>query len=88
MGVSQSRTCHVWGQHRSTQRKAPGRPDGEVLLTQAIVALAAQHGRCGTWRITALLRAEGWQANHKRVERIWRAEGLEVPARQPRRGRP
>lgn len=34
-----------------------------------------------------MLRAEGWSCNHKRVERIWRAEGLKVPARQPRRGR-
>ena len=37
--------------------------------------------------ITALLHAEGWACNHKRVERIWRAEGLKVPARQPKRGR-
>ena len=34
-----------------------------------------------------MLRAEGWTVNHKRVERIWRREGLRVPARQPRRGR-
>lgn len=35
----------------------------------------------------ALLRAEGWHVNHKRVERIWRREGLKVPAKQPKRGR-
>ncbi len=34
-----------------------------------------------------MLRAEGWRVNHKRVERIWRCEGLKVPARQPKRGR-
>jgi putative transposase len=34
-----------------------------------------------------LLRAEGWQVNHKRVERIWRQEGLKVPQKQPKRGR-
>ena len=34
-----------------------------------------------------MLRAEGWACNHKRVERIWRREGLRVPARQPKRGR-
>src|SRR5512134_3818960 len=38
-------------------------------------------------RITALLHNEGWQVNHKRVERVWRREGLKVPARQPKRGR-
>ena len=37
-------------------------------------------------RVTALLRAEGFAVNHKRVERLWRREGLKVPQRQrPRR---
>ncbi len=74
-------------QHRSTQRKARRTADDEAALTQAIVALATQYGRYGYRRITALLHAEGWACNHKRVERIWRAEGLKVPARQPKRGR-
>ena len=56
-------------------------------LTAAIIDWARQHGRYGYRRITALLRAEGWRCNHKRVERIWRREGLKVPARQPKRGR-
>ena len=34
-----------------------------------------------------MLKEEGWQLNHKRVERIWRKEGLKVPKRQPKRGR-
>ena len=46
-----------------------------------------QYGRYGYRRITALLRGEGWRTNHKRVERIWRTEGLKVPARQPKRNR-
>ena len=49
--------------------------------------LAGQYGRYGYRRITALLRAEGWIVNHKRVERIWRREGLKVPTKQPKRGR-
>ena len=53
----------------------------------AIIRLASQYGRYGYRRITALLRAEGWHVNHKRVERIWRREGLKVPAKQPKRGR-
>lgn len=44
-------------------------------------------GRYGYRRITALLRGEGWWVNHKRVERIWRREGLKVPKKQPKRGR-
>ena len=59
----------------------------EVALTAAILELARQYGRYGYRRVTALLRAEGWRVNHKRVERIWRCEGLKVPARQPKRGR-
>ena len=87
LGVSQRLACRVLDQHRSTQRKAPCRPDDEAALTRAIVDLATQYGRYGYRRITALLHAEGWACNHKRVERIWRAEGLKVPARQPKRGR-
>jgi putative transposase len=61
--------------------------DDEAALRMSIIGLARQYGRYGYRRITALLRAEGWACNHKRVERIWRAEGLKVPARQPKRGR-
>ena len=75
------------GQHRSTQRKILNRPDDEAALTADIIALAKQYGRYGYRRITALLRAEGWHVNFKRVERIWKQEGLKVPPRQPKRGR-
>ena len=59
----------------------------EERLTAWIVDLAREYGRYGYRRITAMLRTEGWEVNHKRVERIWRGEGLKVPARQPKRGR-
>lgn len=87
LGVSERRACRVLGQHRSTQRKVPNPADDEAQLTAAIIALAKQYGRYGYRRITALLRQAGWPVNAKRVERIWRREGLKVPARQPRRGR-
>ena len=74
-------------QHRSTQRKVPGTADDEAALSADIIAPAKLYGRYGYRRITALLRAEGWRCNHKRVERIWRREGLKVPARQLKRGR-
>ena len=75
------------GQHRSTQRKVPFGTDDEEALTEDIIALARQYGRYGYRRVTALLHAAGWSVNHKRVERIWRREGLKVPQRQPKRGR-
>jgi len=59
----------------------------EDALTAAIVALARKFGRYGYRRITDLLQMAGWEVNAKRVQRIWRAEGLKVPATQPKRGR-
>ena len=52
-----------------------------------IVWLACEYGRYGYRRITALLHCDGWRVNHKRVERIWREEGLKVPKKQPKRRR-
>jgi len=52
-----------------------------------MTTLATQYGRYGYRRITALLRADGWTVNPKRVHRLWRQEGLKVPAKQPKRGR-
>ena len=48
-------------------------------MTADIIALATQYGRYGYRRITAMLWAAGWMVNFKRVERIWRREGLKVP---------
>lgn len=75
------------GQARSTQRGKPTLRDDEDLLTQRIVELAAAYGRYGYRRVAELLRRDGWRVNHKRVERIWRSEGLKVPHRQKKRGR-
>jgi putative transposase len=61
--------------------------DDEQFLRTRISELACDFGRYGYRRITGLLRLEGWQVNHKRVERIWRQEGLKVPRRQPKRKR-
>jgi putative transposase len=87
LGVSERRACQVLGQHRSTQRKAPHRPDDEAALTADVIELATTYGRYGYRRITALLHAAGWAVNVKRVARIWRQEGLKVPPKQPKRGR-
>ena len=87
LSVSERRACAALGQHRSTQRKVPrGRHDEEQLTTD-IIALARLYGRYGYRKITALLQAAGWLVNDKRVERIWKREGLKVPPKQPKRGR-
>jgi len=85
--VSQRRACRVIGQPRSTQRRPAVRGDDEDALTAAIVDLASEYGRYGYRRVAALLRAQGWDVNVKRVWRIWRREGLKVPSKQPKRGR-
>jgi len=87
LAVSERRVCRVLGQPRSTQRYNLTVPDDEEILTSRIVALASQYGRYGYRRITAMLSLEGWSVNHKRVERIWRQEGLKIPPKQPKRGR-
>jgi putative transposase len=85
--VSERRACRVLGQARAVHRYTPEVRDDEVPLTGRIVELAAVYGRYGTPRVTAMLRQEGWAVNHKRVERVWRGEGLKVPQKQPKRGR-
>jgi transposase InsO family protein len=85
--ISERRACKVLGQYRSTQRHLAVVKSDEEALTTAIVGLATRYGRYGSKRVTGLLRESGWKVNKKRVERIWRQEGLKVPARQPKRGR-
>ena len=85
--LSERRVCRVLGQHRSTQRQVPRGRDDEERLTADLIELARQYGRYGYRKIAALLRDAGWIVNDKRVERIWRREGLKVPSKQPKRGR-
>ena len=86
--MSERRVCRVLGQHRSTQRRVPAGRDDEERLIADVTELARQYGRYGYRKIAELLRSTaGWIVNDKRVERIWRGEGLKVPARQPKRGR-
>ena len=86
-GISERRACHALGVCRSVQRYKKRPPDNEGQLRDDIIRFAHRYGRYGYKRITALLQAGGWQVNHKRVERIWRQEGLKVPKQQKKRGR-
>ena len=85
--VTERRACRILEQPRSTQRRCRHVPSDEPQLIRRIVELATEYGRYGYRRVTALLHREGWQVNHKRVERIWRQEGLKVPQKQPKRRR-
>jgi transposase InsO family protein len=87
-GVSERRACRVVGQHRSTQRK-PARPvpDLERKLRRRLREIARAHPRWGFKMAHRLVVREGWRVNHKRVQRLWRAEGLRRPPRCRKRRR-
>jgi putative transposase len=87
LGVSEREACRAIGVNRAAYRKPKKVSSDEAALTADIIRLATQYGQYGYKKVTALLRVEGWRVNHKRVERIWRAEGLRVPERMKKRGR-
>jgi transposase InsO family protein len=82
MELSERRACDVLEQPRMTQRYEPKQPDKDRPLVAAMKRLAGKHPRYGYRFITAKLRQNGWQVNHKRVQRLWRKEGLQVPYRR------
>ena len=87
MKVSERRVCRVLGQHRSTQRRLPqGRADEDRLVADMIERrVSTVDMATAGW--LPLLRDAGWQVNDKRVERLWKREGLKVPMKQAKKGR-
>ena len=74
-------------QPRASQRYREQVPEDEEALVKRMLQLVGEHPRYGYRRITALLRAEGWHVNKKRVYRLWRREGLKVPQKKRKRRR-
>jgi putative transposase len=85
--VSERQACRILQQSRGTQRYQPEHWADEDALTRDIITLASEYGRYGYRRITALLQARGWHVGKDRVQRIWKREGLKVPAKQHPRAR-
>ena len=85
--LSERRACRVTGQHRSTQRRLPARGRGDEALRTELHAFSRGHPRWGYRRAWATLREEGWGVNRKRVQRLWREEGLRVPLKRRKRQR-
>jgi transposase InsO family protein len=83
--VSERRACQLIGQHRSTQRYASVPTDYETRLVAEMHALATEHPRFGYRMVHALLVDRGWAVNRKRIERLWRLEGLKVPPARKKR---
>ena len=86
MNISERHACRVLNQHRSTQRHVPKDRADEERLVADMIELARQYGRYGYRRIATLLREAGWQVNAKRIERLWRREGLKVKGQRTRKG--
>jgi transposase InsO family protein len=82
MELSERRACDALQQPRMTQRYQPKQPDRDKPLVAEIKRLAGKHPRYGYRFVTVKLRQEGWRVNKKRVQRLWRQEGLQVPYRR------
>ncbi|MEM7428175.1 MAG: IS3 family transposase [Pseudomonadota bacterium] len=87
LDTSERRTCRTLGLARSTLHYKAACPSDDDALRLALIRLAKQYGRYGYRKIAHLLRIEGWHVNHKKVERLWRQEGLQLPHRHKRRKR-
>lgn len=85
--MSERRACRVVGQPRSTHRYAPERPGKDGALVARLLRVARGHPRYGYHRAWAVLRGEGWAVNRKRVHRLWREAGLQVPQKRQKRRR-
>lgn len=85
--VSERRACEVVGQPRSTQRYEPLVAKDEAVLVERMHEEVRHHPRYGYRRVWALLRADGWKVNRKRVYRLWKKEGFKVPRRQHKKRR-
>jgi putative transposase len=87
LGVSERWACRVVGQHRSTERYEPKRAEEDQALRAELRKFSKERPRWGYRRAHHHLREEGWDVNRKRVQRLWREEGLRVPVRKRKRRR-
>ncbi|MGH2915394.1 MAG: IS3 family transposase [Solirubrobacteraceae bacterium] len=87
LGVSERWACRVVGQHRSTQRHEPKRAEDDAALRSELRKFSKDRPRWGYRRAHHHLRELGLKVNRKRVQRLWREEGLRVPHRKRKRRR-
>lgn len=80
-GLSERRSCKLTGLNRATCRYKPTAKD-DGCVRERMRILAVQRPRFGAPRLTVLLRQEFGAVNHKRVERIYREESLQLPRKR------
>ena len=85
-GLSERRACQFTGQHRSTQRHEPGRGGERDDALRARLRKLSAEQPCWGYRLAwGAVRDEGWAVNRKKIQRLWREEGLRVPQRKRKR---
>ena len=84
LNTSERRTCLVLG--RSSLRYQ-AKPTSDDELRLAMNRLGKQYGRYGCRKVTVLLHIQGWRVNHKKIERLWNEEGLQLPNRHEKQRR-
>jgi putative transposase len=87
LGFSERRACRLAGQHRSTQRHEPETARDDAALRAELLAFSRRRPRWGYRRAHQHLLDQGWAVNRKRIQRLWREEGLRVPAKRRKRQR-
>ena len=87
LGVSERRACRYVGQSRSTQRREPVVAADDAALRVQLRAFSRERPRWGYRQAHQRLLDEGWSINRKRVQRLWREEGLRVPQKRRKRQR-
>lgn len=83
--ISQRHACDLFTLSRSTYRYKSKQSDKNDLLKKRLKELALQRRRFGSPRLYVMLRREGIKVNHKRVERIYQQEGLQIKKRKKKR---
>jgi transposase InsO family protein len=85
--VSERRACRVLGVNRTAYRYEPVKREDEDEIREKIIYYACNYGRVGYRMVCNMMKNEDIEINHKRVERIWREEGLKLPKKQVKKSR-
>jgi putative transposase len=85
LGMSERRACRIVGQSRSSQRREPVVAQDDAALRAELRAFSRTRPRWGYRQAHQHLLEQGWSINRKRVQRLWREEGLRVPQKRRKR---
>lgn len=87
MELSERKACDLVGLRRSVHRSPPQSGERDRTLKSRLRELSRQYPRYGYRRIYGVLKEQGYRVNHKKIQRLWREEGLKVPVKQRRKRR-